>query len=312
MIAADANKSGSITTFDIVELRKLILGVYQELPNNTSWRFVDKSFAFPNPLNPFATLFPENISVADAQSSAFAEDFVSVKIGDVNNTAAANSLMSSDDRTSSTLLFDAEDRKVKAGETFEVTFKAAEAVQGYQFTMALNGLKVKDVTALSEHMTAANFGIFDDALTTSFDGKTAGEFVVTFVATKAGRLSEMVQVSNRITKAEAYERGSSNRMSVAFRFDGKTIAGVGFELYQNVPNPFVDKTQIGFYLPEAAQATLRIQDSAGRLVYEQSAAYGKGYNSIWLDRALVPTVGVLYYTVETATDKATKKMIQTK
>jgi len=53
MIAADANKSGSITTMDILELRKLILGIYDELPNNTSWRFVDKSFVFSNPFNPF-------------------------------------------------------------------------------------------------------------------------------------------------------------------------------------------------------------------------------------------------------------------
>ncbi|MFN0214537.1 MAG: T9SS type A sorting domain-containing protein [Saprospiraceae bacterium] len=40
IIAADANNSGSVTTFDIVELRKLILGIHQELPNNNRWRFV--------------------------------------------------------------------------------------------------------------------------------------------------------------------------------------------------------------------------------------------------------------------------------
>jgi hypothetical protein len=59
MIAADANNSRSITTFDIVELRKLILGIYTELPNNTSWRFVDRAYQFPNLQNPFQTLFPE-------------------------------------------------------------------------------------------------------------------------------------------------------------------------------------------------------------------------------------------------------------
>jgi Dockerin type I domain len=59
MIAADANKSGTITTFDVVELRKLILGIYDELPNNKSWRFVDKSYAFPNPSNPSPPLSPK-------------------------------------------------------------------------------------------------------------------------------------------------------------------------------------------------------------------------------------------------------------
>ncbi|NJN53142.1 MAG: hypothetical protein HC809_16675, partial [Gammaproteobacteria bacterium] len=116
MIAADANKSNSITTFDIVEIRKLILGIYSELPNNTSWRFVDEGFAFPNPANPFQTQFPENISVANVQTHHFTDDFVSVKVGDVNGTAIANAFMTTDDRTTSTLLFDVDDRTVKAGE----------------------------------------------------------------------------------------------------------------------------------------------------------------------------------------------------
>ena len=36
--------SGSLTTFDVVELRKLILGIYQSLPSANSWRFIDKDF----------------------------------------------------------------------------------------------------------------------------------------------------------------------------------------------------------------------------------------------------------------------------
>lgn len=89
-IAADANKSGSITTFDIVDLRKLILGITNQLPSgNTSWRFVPKSYTFPNPLNPFQTVFPElekDISANGAKPA----DFWGIKVGDVNNTAAAN------------------------------------------------------------------------------------------------------------------------------------------------------------------------------------------------------------------------------
>jgi len=42
LIAADANMSNTITTFDIVELRKLILGSYPSLPNANSWRYFDK------------------------------------------------------------------------------------------------------------------------------------------------------------------------------------------------------------------------------------------------------------------------------
>ena len=48
IIAADVNKSNTVTTYDMVELRKLILGIYTEIPGNTSWRFVDKDHIFPD------------------------------------------------------------------------------------------------------------------------------------------------------------------------------------------------------------------------------------------------------------------------
>jgi hypothetical protein len=44
----------------------------------------------------------------------------------------------------------------------------------------------------------------------------------------------------------------------------------------------------------------------------QKGQFAKGENTISLDRALINTVGMLYYKLETATDSATKKMIQSK
>ncbi len=85
IIAADANKSGSVTTFDIVELRKLILGIYDTLPNNVSWRFVPKTFMFPNMSNPFQTAFPEKDTVNVLPDTLV--NFIGIKVGDVNYTA---------------------------------------------------------------------------------------------------------------------------------------------------------------------------------------------------------------------------------
>ena len=86
LIAADINKSGAVTTADVVELRKLILHISTEFPNNTSWRFVDKGYIFPNPANPWEEVFPEQISVSGAMTTNNA-DFVAIKIGDINGSA---------------------------------------------------------------------------------------------------------------------------------------------------------------------------------------------------------------------------------
>ena len=320
MIAADANMSGSITTFDIVELRKLILGIYTELPNNNSWRFVDKSFVFPSLGNPFQTAFPESKTVTDIQANAMDNNFVAIKVGDVNGTAIANSLMSTEERTSGSLLFDVDDRSVNAGEVFEVKVQAAEKAAGYQFTLNYKDMELMDVVP-GPGMKADNFAMFpaDNSITTSFDGVQQAEFTLKFKAKQAGELSKLLSISSKITKAEAYQinatNQSINRLEVALRFNGKDgsiISGVGFELYQNQPNPFVNRTMIGFHLPNAATATLSVFDQSGRLLYNQKGDFPKGYNTIPLEKALLNTSGVLYYTLETATDSASKTMIQAK
>ncbi|MEI7587756.1 T9SS type A sorting domain-containing protein, partial [Runella sp.] len=161
------------------------------------------------------------------------------------------------------------------------------------------------------------------ALTFSVDGQATQSVVtLTLKATKGGKLSDMLSISSRITKAEAYgisniEQGISNheRLGIALRFNKggvQTISGLGFELYQNQPNPFVDKTSIGFHLPTPTTATLTIYDETGRLIHTQKGDFAKGYNSFTIEKALLNTTGMLYYKVETATDSGVKQMIQAK
>jgi len=98
MIAADANRSGSITSFDIVQMRKLILGIDTAFANNNSWRFVPANHSFINPLNPFQTPFPETLAVQVLTDPIANLNFTAIKIGDVNNTAVPNLTDSAEER----------------------------------------------------------------------------------------------------------------------------------------------------------------------------------------------------------------------
>jgi hypothetical protein len=307
MIAADVNKSGSITTFDIVELRKLILGIYNELPANTSWRFVDKSFVFANSSNPFAATFPESRTIASIQNNLSDENFVAIKIGDVNNNATANNLQVSDDRTGGTMYFDIADQTVKAGQEVVINFKSAEQVAGFQFTMAHAGLKVSEIVG-SKNVNESNFGVFEGVTTTSVDG--ASEFSVKFVATQDGQLSKMLTANSTKTAANAYAADGTS-YEVAFRFNGSNgsiVAGAGFELLQNTPNPVASTTTITFNLPEAASATLKISTTEGRVIKTLNSNFVKGLNTVTLNRADLET-GILFYQLDTPTHSAVKKMI---
>jgi hypothetical protein len=84
-------------------------------------------------------------------------------------------------------------------------------------------------------------------------------------------------------------------------------------VYQNAPNPWINKTVIGFHLPEATTATLTVYDATGRTIYTQKGNFAKGYNSFSLDRSLggfTSSAAEMYYKVETATNSGVKQMIQ--
>lgn len=322
LIAADVNNSGSITSLDMIALRRLILFVDDEFASNTSWRFVDAAYQFADASNPFATTFPESYLINDLDAS-IDSDFIAVKIGDLNGSAAANELMAGDVRSKDgNLVFDIQDRMVKAGETFEVSFDANqfEDVLGYQFTMKYNNDLVSfvDVAAgeLSD-MNADNFGVrFDEGIiTTSWNADKAitladklSTFTVTFTANENVRISEALALSNAYTPAEAYN-ANGDLLDVQLRFGGADQTAGAFALFQNEPNPFRDVTRIGFELPEAGQATLTIFDVAGKVVHQITENYAAGYNEEVIDRSDLSADGMLFYRLESGDHVATQKMI---
>ena len=85
-LAADANGSGSITALDIVILRRLILQLDAELPNNVpSWRFVCADYQWQDPTDPLGENFPEVFTVAPLTGDVVS-DFIGIKMGDVNGS----------------------------------------------------------------------------------------------------------------------------------------------------------------------------------------------------------------------------------
>jgi|GEM_PF-6589168 len=82
IIRADVDNSQTVAVGDLVELRKVILGVNPQFPSNTSWRFVPADYVFPNPSNPFFQTFPETGEALNITSDQQI-DFIGLKTGDV-------------------------------------------------------------------------------------------------------------------------------------------------------------------------------------------------------------------------------------
>ncbi|MCC6460069.1 MAG: redoxin domain-containing protein [Saprospiraceae bacterium] len=104
--AADANNSGSVTTLDIVELRKLILGVYDSLPARHSWTFSP----------PW-----------DSVTADLCPQITAIKTGDVNGNASAGFAAAAPPRGSEPFPLLWEMPNVfQAGTRYRLAFRAGE------------------------------------------------------------------------------------------------------------------------------------------------------------------------------------------
>ncbi|MFT4972600.1 MAG: hypothetical protein ACI9JY_001804 [Saprospiraceae bacterium] len=325
VIAADVNNSGHLTTLDLVHMRKLILQVYDEFPGNTSWRFVDKDYAFANPENPLNEDYPEIVTVENLTAEGAISNFYGIKIGDLNNSAIANNLLGADDRSfTGEINLSIDNQAVKKGETVTIPFKATDFkdIIGYQFSLEfeenllefveMQAGELKDLTTDNFGFTQLQNGIVTSSWHTTGqpalvdDGKTI--FYMEFKALADVELKDIIRINSAATVAEGYNV-AEELLDIRLQFNDAGNTAKAFELLQNRPNPFAETTEIGFYLPNASSVNLTVFDLSGKVLKTYAKYMEVGHHKMKVDRADLPAMGVLYYRLETAEDTATRKMV---
>jgi hypothetical protein len=314
VIAADANNSESVSAIDLVELRRLILGLYVTLPNNKSWRFVDKSFQFTDITHPWP--FDEVIDLHNIIGNQMGKDFVAVKIGDVNNSVQAHAQQVHPRGGNGTVHFVADDRIVKKGEMVDLAVRSNDftSIEGYQFTLTTQGLEFSGIEGGMVDMKDENIGVLGNMLTASWHkvggvSATSNDvlFTLHFQATNSGHLSEMIDLNSKETQAEAYNT-SDDIKDLKLSFRGAEN-GAEFALYQNEPNPFKGNTVIGYDVPQSGPVTLTVFDMTGKILLVKNRDAVKGYNTITVSSKELPALGVMYYRLDANEYSATKKMV---
>jgi hypothetical protein len=319
LIAADVDNSGHVSIGDQIRLRKFILNMSPDFGGTKSWCFVDQAYRFPDPLNPWKEAFPKIISMVNLDHDVQA-NFVAIKIGDLNQSASVSGLQGAELRGGETLKLSIENLKLEAGNVYEIPVNASDLskIAGYQFaldwaTETLELVGIKNGVAKMD-----NFGLFAEQglLTTSWvdqgQNKTGALFTLVFKAKSNVQLSDALRLNPRAMSAEAYNR-ESDVLGLALDFGAATAAlNNEMVLEQNQPNPFRSETQIGFWLPQAGEATLSIHDVTGRMVKTLRQDFDKGQQQVLIKHSDLPSNGVYYYTLTQNGATATRKMVVTK
>ncbi|HUN17729.1 MAG TPA: cohesin domain-containing protein, partial [Saprospiraceae bacterium] len=321
LIAADVNNNGSITAADISIIRKLILGIIPEFKSVPSWTFIPKNYVFVNPDEPW--LAPRNASVM-LNEKIKVVDFVSIKMGDINETATSGLGSVVETRNSEKPLnFNVKDVELVAGETYRINFNASDFtdIMGYQFTLEFDqeAILYQGFEAAALPLTEANFGlnkVGEGIITTSWNSNSAMSveahdklFYLIFKANKNTSLSKVLKLGDGITRAEAYH-SDLTPFEVKLNVTNESNQNAEFALYQNEPNPFKKEAVISFNLPKAMPSSLTIYDQNGKVVRIYEIDGVKGLNNILINKQDLNGAGnVLYYQLDALEFTATKRMV---
>jgi len=330
ILAADVNNSGTVTTFDIIQIRRVILNLINDFTDVNSWRFIEADFEFTDLLNPFNDPFPEFHQCNSLMQDELDIDFVAFKMGDVNNNADPNSLSGDSEERNGRkeAIFEAEDQMLYRGYEYEIPIRmsAMEEIIGFQFALQFDierieflDLETHDLDRLGEHSFGFN-QLNEGVITSSWDHplgvstkKDLEIFTLKFRVIEDIQLSEVLEMSNRYLQSELYQEKEKNQIEL-FDLDLKFIDNIEsqkIELYQNYPNPFGENTTIDFQLKECANVQLMIFDSKGNLIQSINKDCTNGLNSITINRVdLNRHSGVLFYQLILPNSKSKiKKMI---
>lgn len=320
MFAADANKSNTITTFDLVEHRKLIQGLYTNYPNNTSWRFVDANIAYTNPNNPFQGPFPTGLSYT-LQDSVLIFDIVGVKIGDVDCSATPGfANPATEVRFTSRLSLP--EALLQPGETVDIPVSPVEASAwlgmqlGLRFDPAVIALesvipgrwKGMDETSFAVPQPGQlNMVWFNPEPLTVLPGDEL--FTLRLKALAPARLSESIYIAREKFSSEAYtaeEATQKLQLTFAERNSNPVEAGI----FKPQPNPTSEGATIPLRLVRAETVTLEISDVSGKRMWFNQLTLDPGAHLLDVPAAALPRAGVYIWNLKAGALTSSGKLVK--
>ena len=326
ILAADVDNSQKVNGTDIIQIRKLLLGYYDEFPSNTSWRFVDASHEFTDPAAPWFNTIPETYPIYNLAENMII-NFRGYKVGDVNNTATPNSLIEAhvDTRSNETQEFILNTTELEAGATEWIHMYKETGVDlaAIQLGLSIDGssLEILEVTSGQFDLDDTNYKLDrnevrliiaqDEAIVNS---ENLAVMSLLVRAKKDVKLTEAISINDEVLRAEAYTKDLElMNIEISTRVDETDnqveVLEYTYSLDQNEPNPWVSGTSITFTSPKTITGKMNVRDVNGKLVLTRNMTFAKGENVISLDRSDISTGGVYYYEVVTDEVQIMKKMI---
>ena len=318
-LAGDIDLSGNLSTRDIYEMQKLLVGAIDQWSHGQSWKFYAAGYKFPDPTNPWVEAIPESIQLPDGINSAMHSDFVAVKLGDFDGSVRTTKLQKAEIRSHEVTTWHLPNQRYQAGELITVpVYGDAETWEGWQASLqvtdgSLELIRVEPGTlwkdAFDFHVSERGLQVVAADVRGVQNSKDEPLFTITYLAHQSGIIDQAIELQPERLAPEVY-RAQDQVAAIQLRYDRAQAPVAQFELFQNQPNPFATYTDIRFYVPQSSEVTLRVWDATGRVLVDQQNSFAKGVQHIRLEKELIGTQGILYYQIQSGSFTATRKMIR--
>ncbi len=270
-IAADLNCSGSVTTFDVVEGRKVILGITAGFSGcgGAAWRFV------PEP------------DGAPAGGSCL--NFRGIKLGDLNGTYFAPD-DKADDRHTIGLV--CEDRHLAPGQACRLQMRTDADMQlmGLQMAIGTNTGAIRITRIVSSLLPG-----FDDESWNEHTQWTKGFTPVSYInpggsaRVEAGSVLLEIEIEalqdiqladalrlGELLPAEMYESDGPRDLTL----DWRTVNSPATKTVSIHPNPAAGYFIAAFESEREGEVLAQLTDIKGAIVFEKSFSKSRGFNSL--------------------------------
>lgn len=304
-IAADVNNDQKISAIDLIELRKLILGIYVEIPHQDSWTFYNAALEM-DPSNPFNYL--DVIPISNQITGDLNVEFGGIKIGDVNGSYTNSFGNHIADNRSEPIQFTWN----QTGDLINVYAAEVNELHGLQMQFSIDRIIPGQLVPALLPLESYHFNIDPQGIVSiSFDSDLG-------IDLKKGELLFSLQVESLATDIQTNIGGLENEI-----YTGKTLLSTPITLRSEkiqintpslsdmsvYPNPFVNHAMLSFKASQEGQLDLEIVDLLGRQINQQKVSVSSGDNQLEISTETLRTKGTYLLIINFEGNRYYQKLI---
>jgi len=289
VIAADVSGNQEVSIVDIIVMRRMILGIIDKWNEGFEWKFVDANATFLDQRKPWP--FNQAIEVEDATSSSCENNFIGIKLGDVDNSF----------EKSETRLHDNQELTYSVSETVNqstvYSFSLAENSDVFGFQFSLQGLEDEKLKISSTiiDINTDHFYVENGNLHVSWTnpyGQNINADEELFVIELSDTNQDLIFNTDRIVPQIYVNENIETKNLLLHKINKTDPSSI-----RVTPNPFSDKLFIQIHTDQLSKVELNIVNMNGQHIWELNKNFKSGEHQIQVPISALDGSGMYFYSV---------------